>query len=100
MSNTNDETQKATNANDKNDVSKENDDIKMHNENLRFLLGHKLSNLNIVSTVCMSWWVSSIVFCGSILAAVWLRRTELVESNIIVYLAFFVACFFASFIYF
>ncbi|HEY0428592.1 MAG TPA: hypothetical protein VGC76_12495 [Pyrinomonadaceae bacterium] len=67
-------------------------------ETLHFLLGQKLIYLNTIAKVCMSWWVSSIVFCGTILAAVWLRRGELVDSGIINYLGFFVGCFFLSFI--
>lgn len=78
-----------------NDNKPEND-----NETLYFLIEQKLTYLNTVAKVCMSWWVSSIVFCGTILAAVWLRRAELVDSGIIKLLGIAVAGFFASFIYF
>lgn len=73
---------------------------KISSENVHFLLEHKLSYLNTVSNVCMSWWVSSVVFCGSIVAAVWLNRKDLVESGIILWLGFVVAIFFAGFILF
>lgn len=69
-------------------------------ETPRFLLGQKLIYLNTIAKVCMSWWVSSIVFCGTILAAVWLRRDELVNSLVFIPLGIAIASFFASFIYF
>jgi hypothetical protein len=83
-----------------NETNKQIKDLEIDNENLRFLLGHKLSYLTTVSIVCMSWWVSSIVFCGSIIAAVWYKRADLVEPKIIIVLGVAVTLFFASFIRF
>lgn len=65
-------------------------------ERVRFLIEQKISYLNTVGNVCMAWWVSSVVFCGSILAAVWLNRAELVESGVIKWLGFALAAFFAT----
>ncbi|HEX8069088.1 MAG TPA: hypothetical protein VF546_03990 [Pyrinomonadaceae bacterium] len=36
-----------------------------------FLIEQKMSYINSTVNVCMLWWASSIVFCGSVLAAVW-----------------------------
>lgn len=46
----------------------------------RFFIEHKLSSLHTAGNVCMTWWVSSVVFSGTILAAVWLQRVELRRS--------------------
>ena len=51
-------------------------------DNPRFLLEQKIASLNTVANVSMTWWVSSIVFCGAIFAAVWLYRGDLFESGI------------------
>jgi len=56
-------------------------DDKEKNETLRFLIEQKLSSMNTAGNVCMTWWVSSVVFCGSILAAVWLQRSELAKAG-------------------
>lgn len=66
------------------------------NEETRFLLGQKLAFANTAINVCMAWWVSSVVFCGSILAAAWLKRDELVESRIIHLLGIILLIFFAG----
>ena len=76
------------------------EELEIDKETIQFLLKHKLSYLNTVATVCMSWWVSSIVFCGTILAAVWLKRGDLVKSDIILPLGGVVAFFFLTFICF
>ncbi|HZG53942.1 MAG TPA: hypothetical protein VEZ40_17690 [Pyrinomonadaceae bacterium] len=67
-----------------------------NDERVRFLLEQKISYLNTVGNVCMAWWVSSVVFCGTILAAVWLNRTELAGSGVIKWLGFVLASFFAT----
>jgi hypothetical protein len=43
------------------------------------LLEHKLSFLDTLASVGMSWWVSGIVFCATILAGCWWKR-DLVTS--------------------
>jgi hypothetical protein len=40
-------------------------------DNPRFLLEQKIASLNTVANVSMTWWVSSVVFCALIFAAVW-----------------------------
>jgi len=69
-------------------------------ENIRFLLEQKLALMNMAGNVCMAWWVSSVVFCGSILAVVWLNRSELVESGMIDLLGIALSIFFVSIINF
>jgi hypothetical protein len=49
----------------------------MNEETLRFLIEQKTTFINTAVNACMLWWVSSIVFCGSVLAAVWMKRDEL-----------------------
>lgn len=65
-------------------------------EKALFLLKQKLAYAHTVATVCMTWWVSSVVFCGSILAAVWLKREEMRQPSILFPLGCFLALFFAS----
>jgi hypothetical protein len=43
----------------------------------RYLIGQKISYVNSTVNVCMLWWVSSIVFCAYVLAAVWSMRAVL-----------------------
>lgn len=69
-------------------------------EETRFLLGQKLAFANTVSQVSMTWWVSSVVFCASILAAVWLKRADLIESGIFYPLGIFLCFFFAGVVIF
>jgi hypothetical protein len=66
----------------------------------RFFLEQKLTYVNTIAHVCMTWWVSSVVFCASILAGVWLKRTELVESGMIHLLGAVLTIFFASIVIF
>jgi hypothetical protein len=49
-------------------------------ETLRFMIEQKMSYVNSVVNICMLWWISSIVFCGSILGAVWLNRDGLWQT--------------------
>ena len=67
-----------------------------NDERVRFLIEQKISYLNTVGNVSMSWWVSSVVFCGTILAVVWLYRTELTESGIIKWLGVVLTVFFIT----
>ena len=66
----------------------------------RFLLEQKITTLGTVATVSMTWWVSSIVFCGTILAAVWANRKDLFESKVIGYLGLFLSAFFLGIVIF
>jgi len=93
------EEQSLVNAENKSTEHQESSREKEGDENIRFLLGQKLSFLNTAAKVCMSWWVSSIVFCGTILAVVWFKRGEF-EPGILTLLSIAVTIFFASFILF
>ncbi|HEX7998576.1 MAG TPA: polymer-forming cytoskeletal protein [Pyrinomonadaceae bacterium] len=53
------------------------------NETIRFLVEQKTTYVNSIINVCMLWWVSSVVFYGSVLAAVWLKQKELKEHRFI-----------------
>lgn len=77
-------------------------DDKEKNEILRFLIEQKMSSLHTAGSVCMTWWVSSVVFCGSILAAVWLQKSDLVKAGvfILVGLSLVLTVFFASIVLF
>ena len=65
-------------------------------ERKRLLLEQKLASLNAVANMCMTWWVSSVVFCGSILAGVWLQREEIVKSGVLFALGLTLSVFFAG----
>lgn len=53
----------------------------MGDEIITLLLQEKLSFLNTVSNSYMLWWVSSIIFCGSVLSSVWIKREELTKIS-------------------
>ena len=44
---------------------------------LNNLLELKLHTLNVYATTGMTWWVSSVVFCGTIIGAAWIRKDDL-----------------------
>lgn len=66
----------------------------------RFLLGRKLDYVNTLAHLAMTWWVSSLVFCGSIFAAVWIERDKLVNGGIFCQLGNFLSLFFAGLVVF
>lgn len=49
----------------------------MNEETIRLLIEQKITFVNTAANVCMLWWVSSIVFYGSVLAAMWVKQDEL-----------------------
>lgn len=51
--------------------------LQQNNETIRFLIAQKITYINAMVSVCMLWWVSSVVLYGSVLAAVWSKQTEL-----------------------
>lgn len=66
-----------------------------------FLLEQKISSMNTAGTVCMTWWVSSVVFCGSILAAIWLKKSEIATSRFLLFgLSFVLTIFFIGVVLF
>lgn len=46
----------------------------MDHEIPKFLIEQKMHIYQTVGNVSMTWWASSILFCASILASVWLKR--------------------------
>jgi hypothetical protein len=64
----------------------------------RFALTQKLDFLNTAAASSMTWWVSSVVFCGAILAGVWLNRHKLEHRTHRLILFVVVFCFFVSII--
>jgi len=57
--------------------------MQQNNETIRFLIEQKITYINSIINVCMLWWVSSVVFYGSVLAAVWLKKEELKKRRLI-----------------
>ena|SRR5689334_12176760 len=51
----------------------------MTSETARLLLEHKLRFLDTTASVGMSWWVSGIVFCATLLAGCWLKRDTVIQ---------------------
>lgn len=66
----------------------------MSDKTVRFLIQQKMSYVNSAVNICMLWWASSIVFSGSILAAVWAKRGELGEPFFIIGLGVAIFIFF------
>ena len=68
---------------------------------LRFLIEQKIAYINATVNIGMLWWASSIVFSGSVLAAVWSNQDELVKQppfllglGIVLFVFFFVIAYF------
>src|SRR5918912_69759 len=51
--------------------------MQQNSETIRFLIEQKITYINSTINACMLWWVSSVVFYGSVLAAIWLKQHEL-----------------------
>ncbi len=45
------------------------------------IIERKMLFMNTLGQVCMTWWVSSVVFCGSTLGGVWLKADRLVHAG-------------------
>ena len=61
----------------------------MDSDLLTTLLQKKLDFVTTLANIGMTWWVSSVVFCGSILAAVWVYRKEVASSPLFIWLSNF-----------
>lgn len=72
----------------------------MNPDHLIALLQKKLDFVATLANIGMTWWVSSVVFCGSILAAVWVYRKEVASSPLFVWLAAGLTYFFISIVVF
>ena len=68
----------------------------MDDQTIRFLIEQKISFINSALNACMLWWVSSIVFCGTVLAAVWIKRDELQQQRLITGTFIILSIFFLS----
>ncbi len=68
----------------------------MDDQTIRFLIEQKISFINSALNACMLWWVSSIVFCGTVLAAVWIKKEELQKQRLITGMFIILSIFFLS----
>ena len=69
----------------------------MNNEVLKILLDHKLSFLDTIAQTSMLWWVSSIVFCCTIIAVLWHRREDIIKIPGLNMVCFLITVLLASF---
>lgn len=60
------------------------------------LIELKLLTLHSLQSTGMTWWASSVVFCASVIAAVWNQRKTLVKRGFINWLGFAIGFFFIS----
>lgn len=67
---------------------------------LSALLKLKLNTLNIYAIVGMTWWVSSVAFCGTIIGGAWLKRAEFRQFKFLKPLGFLLGFFFSSIVFF
>jgi len=69
-------------------------------EPISILLNQEFNLLNTIANVGMTWWVSSIVFCGSALGGIWVKRPEVIKMSHFGLLGFFLGVFFGSIVLF
>ena len=67
---------------------------------LEKLIDVKAHTLYILMTTGMTWWVSSVVFCGSILAGTWIKHAELAQLRFINWFCSIVLIFLLSIVIF
>ena len=72
----------------------------MNEEVLRLLLEKNLSFLETLTSSCMLWWVSSVIFCGSLLAGIWTKQDDIREMPFFNWLFFVAFVFIASIVCF
>lgn len=68
----------------------------MDDNTIQFLIGQKITFINSAVNACMLWWVSSYVFYGYVLAAVWSKRAELQGRRLINWIGIILSIFFLS----
>lgn len=68
----------------------------MNEELLRIMVEKNLSLLETLISACMFWWVSSVVFCGSLLAGIWKKETEIKKMPIFHWFFFVATVFIGS----
>ena len=49
----------------------------MNDAILQILLQKNLDFLATLVNACMTWWVSAVVFCGSLIAGIWLKQDSI-----------------------
>lgn len=69
-----------------------------NNDDIKFLLEQKLKFVEIIANTSMTWWVSSVVFCGTIIGfAIWkLNALEELSKIFLGLLCFVIHLFFLS----
>lgn len=72
----------------------------MEPETVKFLIERKIDFVNSIAQMGMLWWVSSVVFCGSVLAAVWSKQDNLKKQRLVNPLGFILSGFFLSMVVF
>lgn len=67
-------------------------------ENIKMIVDRKLDFLNTVSDTSMLWWVSVVVFCGTVIGVVlgWKEKLEALPSYILKFFSFIVLIFLTS----
>ena len=63
-------------------------------------LSHKLAAIYTIADNAMLWWVSTVVFCAVIMAAVWKERDHLVNARFFPWLRWILGSFFVSIVLF
>lgn len=72
----------------------------MNTSTLEILLAGKLQALNTIGTVGITWWVSSVVFCGTVLGTIWVKRSEIARAEFFGLLRMVLGFFFISIVAF
>jgi large-conductance mechanosensitive channel len=72
----------------------------MNEDTIRFLIEQKVTFINAAASVCMSWWVTSTLFSGSILATVWAKRNQIIEHKLVNWLGCILFVFFSSIVFY
>jgi ATP/ADP translocase len=63
---------------------------------LQKAIDNHMLTISLLSTTGMTWWVSSVVFCGSILGGTWLKHDELAKLHYQTWFFLIVLVFFCS----
>lgn len=66
--------------------------------NWEFVIQTKLSTLYSLQSTGMSWWASSVVFCASIIGAIWYHRERLAPQKVMKSLEITIGVFFITII--
>lgn len=72
----------------------------MANEMMMLILQHKLAFLNSIIDPLMIWYVSSVVFCASIISAVYINRKDIASIHGLNWFCSLILFFFSSIVTF